>query len=121
MGNLKSRKPTSIPKAENGKTREENQEMGNAGSWLSECQKKTATSAAEYAENVTLRYQETALKFQPRTDQSAFISPNDVPGHLQRLTEPKWGMVNGSGKLTTLFRTHEANELLRKSKEKQGL
>ncbi|XP_026530011.1 protein FAM13C isoform X3 [Notechis scutatus] len=87
MGNLKSRKPTSIPKAENGKTREENQEMGNAGSWLSGCQKKTATSAAEYAENVTLRYQETALKFQPRTDQSAFISPNDVPEHLQRLTE----------------------------------
>ncbi|KAG8135120.1 hypothetical protein E2320_008163 [Naja naja] len=87
MGNLKSRKPTSIPKAENGKTREENQEMGNAGSWLSECQKKTATSAAEYAENVTLRYQETALKFQSRTDQSAFISPNDVPEHLQRLTE----------------------------------
>ncbi|XP_070801860.1 protein FAM13C [Pituophis catenifer annectens] len=87
MGNLKSRKPTSIPKTENGKTHEENQEMGNAGSWLSECQKKTATSATEYAENVTLRYQETALKFQPRTDQSAFISPNDAAEHLQRLTE----------------------------------
>ncbi|XP_058045078.1 protein FAM13C isoform X3 [Ahaetulla prasina] len=87
MGNLKSRKPTSIPKTENGKTHDENQEMGNSGSWLSECQKKTATSATEYAENVTLRYQETALKFQPRTDQSAFISPNDAAEHLQRLTE----------------------------------
>ncbi|XP_013907464.1 PREDICTED: protein FAM13C [Thamnophis sirtalis] len=62
-------------------------EMGNAGSWLSECQKKTTTSATEYAENVTLRYQETALKFQPRTDQSAFISSNDAAEHLQRLTE----------------------------------
>ncbi|XP_039222708.1 protein FAM13C isoform X1 [Crotalus tigris] len=87
MGNLKSRKPTSLTKTENGKNREENQEMGNAGSWLSDCQKKTAASATEYAENISLRYQEAALKFQPRSDQSAFISPNDAAEHLQKLAE----------------------------------
>ncbi|XP_070610007.1 protein FAM13C [Erythrolamprus reginae] len=61
--------------------------MGNAGSWLSECQKKTGASATEYADNVTLRYQETALKFQPRADQSAFLSTSDDAEHPQRLTE----------------------------------
>ncbi|KAM6442595.1 protein FAM13C isoform 3-T3 [Liasis olivaceus] len=87
MGNLKSRKPTSIPKAENEKNREESQEMGSAASWLSDCQRKTGTSTSDYAENMTLRYQETVLKFQPRADQSAFISPNDAAEHLQKLTE----------------------------------
>ncbi|XP_063163820.1 protein FAM13C [Candoia aspera] len=87
MGNLKSRKPTSLPKTENGKNHEESQEMGSAASWLSDCQRKTGTSTRDYAENETLRYQETVLRIQPRTDQSAFISPNDAAGHLQKLTE----------------------------------
>ncbi|XP_025024720.1 protein FAM13C isoform X2 [Python bivittatus] len=87
MGNLKSRKPTSVPKAENEKNREESQEMGSAASWLSDCQRKTGTSTNDYAENITLRYQETVLRFQPRADQSAFISPNDAAEHLQKLTE----------------------------------
>ncbi|XP_060097069.1 protein FAM13C isoform X2 [Heteronotia binoei] len=87
MGNLKSRKPTSIPKTENGKNREESQEMGNALPWLSDCQRKTGTPANDYSENAAFRYQETVIKFQPRTDQSAFISPKDATEHLQSFAE----------------------------------
>ncbi|XP_067321748.1 protein FAM13C isoform X2 [Anolis sagrei] len=87
MGNLKSRKPTSISKTENGKNHEESQDMGNALPWLSDCQRKTGTPANDYPENVAFRYQETVIKFQPRTDQSAFISPNDPTEHSQNFTE----------------------------------
>ncbi|XP_053168744.1 protein FAM13C isoform X3 [Hemicordylus capensis] len=87
MGNLKSRKPTSISKTENGKNHEESQEMGNALPWLSDCQRKTGTPVNDYAENVAFRYQETVIKFQPRTDQSAFISPKEANEHLQSFTE----------------------------------
>ncbi|XP_028585140.2 protein FAM13C isoform X1 [Podarcis muralis] len=87
MGNLKSRKPTSISKPENGKNREESQEMGNALPWLSDCQRKTGTPANDYTENVAFRYQETVIKFQPRTDQSAFISPKDGTEHFQNFSE----------------------------------
>ncbi|XP_077206757.1 protein FAM13C isoform X2 [Paroedura picta] len=87
MGNLKSRKPTSIPKTENGKNREESQEMGNALPWLSDCQRKTGTPANDYSENAAFRYQETVIKFQPRTDQSTFIAPKDATEHLQSFTE----------------------------------
>ncbi|XP_078247076.1 protein FAM13C isoform X1 [Pogona vitticeps] len=87
MGNLKSRKPTSISKTENGKNREESQEMGNALPWLSDCQRKTGTPANEYTENVAFRYQETVIKFQPRVDQSAFISPKDATENLHDFPE----------------------------------
>ncbi|XP_048362824.1 protein FAM13C [Sphaerodactylus townsendi] len=87
MGNLKSRKPTSITKTENGKNREESQEMGNALPWLSDCQRKTGTPANDYSENAAFRYQETVIKFQPRTDQSAFISPKDPAEPLHSFTE----------------------------------
>ncbi|XP_066475258.1 protein FAM13C isoform X2 [Tiliqua scincoides] len=87
MGNLKSRKPTSISKTENGKNREESQEMGNALPWLSDCQRKAGTPANDYSENVAFRYQETVIKLQPRTDQSSFISPKEATEHLQNFTE----------------------------------
>ncbi|KAJ7324313.1 hypothetical protein JRQ81_017333 [Phrynocephalus forsythii] len=87
MGNLKSRKPTSISKTENGKNREESQEMGNSLPWLSDCQRKTGAPANDYTENVAYRYQETVIKFQPRVDQSAFISPKDGTEHLPDFPE----------------------------------
>ncbi|XP_042313986.1 protein FAM13C isoform X9 [Sceloporus undulatus] len=87
MGNLKSRKPTSISKTENGKNHEESQDMGNALPWLSDCQRKSGTPANDYPENVAFRYQETVIKFQPRTDQSAFISPKDATDHMQNFSE----------------------------------
>ncbi|XP_044275996.1 protein FAM13C [Varanus komodoensis] len=83
MGNLKSRKPTSISKTENGKKREDGQEMGNALPWLSDCQRKTGTPTNDYTENMAFKYQETVIKFQPRTDQSAFLSPKDTSEQLQ--------------------------------------
>ncbi|XP_061491049.1 protein FAM13C isoform X3 [Rhineura floridana] len=87
MGNLKSRKPTSISKTENGKNREQSQEMGNALPWLSDCQRKTGTPVNDYTENVAFRYQETVIKLQPRADQSAFISPKDATEHFQNFSE----------------------------------
>uniref|UniRef100_A0ACB8F8J1 Uncharacterized protein n=1 Tax=Sphaerodactylus townsendi TaxID=933632 RepID=A0ACB8F8J1_9SAUR len=62
-------------------------EMGNALPWLSDCQRKTGTPANDYSENAAFRYQETVIKFQPRTDQSAFISPKDPAEPLHSFTE----------------------------------
>uniref|UniRef100_A0A8D0DSG6 Family with sequence similarity 13 member C n=1 Tax=Salvator merianae TaxID=96440 RepID=A0A8D0DSG6_SALMN len=87
MGNLKSRKPTFISKTENGKNHEDSQEMGNALPWLADCQRKTGTPTNDYTENMAFRYQETVIKFQPRTDQSAFISPKEGTEPLQNFNE----------------------------------
>uniref|UniRef100_A0A8D0L380 Family with sequence similarity 13 member C n=1 Tax=Sphenodon punctatus TaxID=8508 RepID=A0A8D0L380_SPHPU len=66
MGNLKSRKPRTIAKIENGKNQEESQEMENVLPRPSECQGKKGMPANDYTQSMALRCQETVVRLQPR-------------------------------------------------------
>ncbi|XP_067408638.1 protein FAM13C [Emydura macquarii macquarii] len=87
MGNLKLRKPKSIAKLENGKNHEQSQEIEYILPGFSECQGKTGISANDYTQNVAFRCQETVVRFQPRIDQSAFLSPKEATEQQQNLNE----------------------------------
>ncbi|KAM6105697.1 protein FAM13C [Pterocles gutturalis] len=87
MGNLKLRKPKPIAKLENGKSHEESQELASALPGLSEWQGKAGSSANDYAQNVALRYQEAAVRFQPRIDQNTCISPEEAAEQFNSLNE----------------------------------
>uniref|UniRef100_A0A8D0L2N9 Family with sequence similarity 13 member C n=1 Tax=Sphenodon punctatus TaxID=8508 RepID=A0A8D0L2N9_SPHPU len=65
MGNLKSRKPRTIAKIENGKNQEESQEMENVLPRPSECQGKKGMPANDYTQSMALRCQETVVRLQP--------------------------------------------------------
>ncbi|NXG68866.1 FA13C protein, partial [Baryphthengus martii] len=88
MGNLKLRKPKPIAKLENGKRHEESQELESALPGFSEWQGKAAGSSAnDYTQNVALRCQEAAVKFQPGIDQNTCISPKEATEQFNSLNE----------------------------------
>ncbi|KAJ6661623.1 hypothetical protein lerEdw1_013862 [Lerista edwardsae] len=78
MGNLKSRKPTSISKTENGKNHEESQ----IGFLLDPVEK--TESGYESSEKSSVYENQFEAE---QTDQSPFISPKEATEHLQNFTE----------------------------------
>ncbi|NXY67761.1 FA13C protein, partial [Glareola pratincola] len=87
MGNLKLRKPKPIAKLENGRSHEESQELESALPGLSEWQGKAGSSANDYAQNVAFRCQEAVVRFQPRIDQNAQVSPKEATEQCTSLNE----------------------------------
>ncbi|NXN31149.1 FA13C protein, partial [Nycticryphes semicollaris] len=87
MGNLKLRKPKPIAKLENGKSHEESQELESALPALSEQQGKAGSSANDCTQNGAFRCQEAVVRFQPRIDQNACISPKEAAEQFNSLNK----------------------------------
>ncbi|KFO69517.1 Protein FAM13C, partial [Cuculus canorus] len=84
MGNLKLRKPKPIAKLENGKSHEESQELESALPGLSEWQGKAGSSSNDCAQNVAFRCQEAVVRFQPRINENACMSPKEATEQFNR-------------------------------------